>query len=272
MRLLFVTDLHGSRRKYDEVLAQATARHVDVVVNGGDMLPNEGNLFRQNTFISGFLRRHFERFEQAGIPYLCCLGNDDLRIWDELFDATCRQYRGIHNLAQRKVTVNGAAFIGMNWVTDYPFVLKDRCRMDARDFVFPPQFGPALLSGPRGWTEVDDWFACARRLPTLADELACLPRPDRARRNVYVIHMPPCRLGLDLCTGGLRVGSPAVYQFLRAVQPTLSLHGHIHESPDVGGVWQAMLGNTVCVQPGQPDRLAYVLADLETMRIERHVV
>jgi hypothetical protein len=244
--------------------------HVDAVVNGGDMLPKDGNLFRQNAFIKGSLRRHFDCFEAAGIPYLCYLGNDDLRIWDELFEQTCGQYRNVYNLAQRKVRLGDTTFVGMNWVTDYPFTLKDRCRMDTRDFVLPPQYGPAVLSDPEGWVDVPDWLAYIRKLPTIADELANLPRVQ-SRRSVYAIHMPPSKLGLDLCTGGQRVGSKAIYRFLRSIQPTLALHGHIHESPDVGGTWQAMLGNTVCVQPGQPDRFAFVLADLDTMRIERHV-
>ncbi len=272
MRILFVTDLHGCRWKYDEILRRALSYHVDAVVNGGDMLPKDGNLFRQDAFIRGFLRRHFECFERASTPYVCCLGNDDLRIWDETFADICRQHQGIHNLAQRQVIVGDTAFVGMNWVADYPFTLKDRCRMDAGSFTFPRQLGPAILSAREGWVDVPDWFAYARRLPTIADELAALPRVERGRRSVYVIHMPPCRLGLDVCIGGLRVGSQAVFGFLRSVQPTLSLHGHIHESPDISGVWQAMLGNTVCVQPGQPEKLAYVLADLETMRIERHIV
>ncbi len=271
MRILFVTDLHGCKSKYDKVFRKATGLHADVVVNGGDMLPKDGNLFRQDAFIRGYLSRHFARFEAAGIPYLCCLGNDDLRIWDGLFQEICGRYRGVDDLAQRKVTIGDTAFVGMNWVADYPFTLKDRCRMDTRDFIFPTQFGPAMLSEPEGWTDVPDWFAYAASLPTIADELAALPGLEDSRRSVYVIHTPPSRLGLDVCKGGQRVGSKAVHQFLRSVQPTLALHGHIHESPEVSGIWQAMLGNTVCVQPGQPERLAYVLADLDTMRIERHI-
>jgi Icc-related predicted phosphoesterase len=77
-------------------------------------------------------------------------------------------------------------------------------------------------------------------------------------------------LGLDVCMGGQQVGSTAVYEFLKKAQPGLSLHGHIHESPEVSGIWKARLGNTVCVQPGQLDDFTYVLADLESMQIERY--
>jgi Icc-related predicted phosphoesterase len=270
MRILFVADLHGCVWKYRKVLLKAQLFQVDVVINGGDMLPKNGNLFQQDVFIREFLSEHFEQFERAGLSYLCYLGNDDLRIWDDLFEATCRRYVGIYNLAQRKVTIGGTAFVGMNWVSDYPFTLKDRCRMDTADFVFPRQFGPGVLSTPEGWTELSDWFAYARTLPPIAAELAALPRPDNDEIGVYVIHMPPHRLGLDVCAGGQQVGSKAVYEFLKTVQPALSLHGHIHESPEMSATWKAVLGSTMCVQPGQMDDFTYVVIDLQSMWIERY--
>lgn len=63
----------------------------------------------------------------------------------------------------------------MNWVADYPFLLKDRCRMDTADFIFPPQHGLGVLSKSDGFLQMDDWPAHARQLPTLEQELARLP-------------------------------------------------------------------------------------------------
>jgi len=107
--------------------------------------------------------------------------------------------------------------------------------MDTQDYVFQEQLGSGLLSTRQGWRELDDWFAYARTLPTLEDELAQLVRPADMKRAIYVIHMPPYRLGLDKCADGLEVGSKAVYDFLLENQPLLALHGHIHESPEVSG-------------------------------------
>jgi Icc-related predicted phosphoesterase len=45
--------------------------------------------------------------------------------------------------------------------------------------------------------------------------------------------------------------SKAIYNFLERNQPLLSLHGHIHESPDPSRSWYAKLGSTLCIQPGQ---------------------
>jgi Icc-related predicted phosphoesterase len=155
---------------------------------------------------------------------------------------------------------------------DYPFRLKDRCRMDTREYEFQAQFGSALYSTPAGYREVPDWKAHAATLPTIADELERLPRPTDMAKAVYVIHMPPTRLDLDVCSTGLEVGSEALYEFIKRKQPRVTLHGHIHESPPMTATWLAKLGRTLCIQPGQMAPLAYVLLDLDTLEAERHEV
>lgn len=272
MKILFATDLHGAGWKYDRLADIAESTKPDAVVNGGDMLPKNGDLFHQHVFIRTDLAAHFERFEAMSVPYFCCLGNDDLRAWDPLFDETCRKYKMVRNIAQRKVTWNGVEFIGMNWVVDYPFRLKDRCRMDTPEHEFHPQFGAALLSSETGWETVPDWRDHARTLPTIADELAALPPPERPEKSVCVFHMPPAGLGLDVCLDGRTVGSCAVRDYLADVRPAFSLHGHIHESPEVSGAWKARLGDTCCIQPGQDDDVfVFVTLDTETRDIERHL-
>jgi len=270
MKILFTTDLHGEVWKYERLLKAARDFRADVVINGGDMLPKAGNLFDQDKFISGYLEKHFEQSAELGISYLCYLGNDDLRIFDDLFDRTCEKYRGVVNLAQRKCNIGNYEFIGMNWVVDYPFKLKDRCRMDTKDYDFQMQFGTGLLSNPGGFEELPDWVATARTLPTIEEELNRIPKPNNMAQSIYVIHMPPARLGLDVCANGAAVGSKAIYNFLERNQPLLSLHGHIHESPETSGRWYANIGNTLCIQPGQLPPFSYVTIDLETMEYDRH--
>jgi len=270
MKILYTTDLHGDAEKYKRLEDIALKARPAIVINGGDMLPKKVNLFQQDKFITGRLTAHFEFFQTAGIQYLCCPGNDDLKIFDDLFDETCNRFPLVTNLAQRRVEISGHEFIGMNWVVDYPFRLKDRCRKDKGDYVFQAQMGSGLLSSEMGWRELADWQGYAATLPTIEDELQRLPRPLDMSRAIYVIHMPPYRLGLDKCRHGAEVGSAAVYEFLLKQQPLLSLHGHIHESPEVTKVWKAKLGNTVCIQPGQlEDEFTYVLIDLVSMQFEK---
>ncbi|MFP4030497.1 MAG: metallophosphoesterase [Desulfococcaceae bacterium] len=272
MKILYTTDLHGAAWKYDRLFDLACAHRPDAVVNGGDMLPYTHGPSAQSDFIRGKLRSHFAEFDAIGVDYLCHLGNDDLRIWDGLFAETCGAFHGVHDIAQNKAMVAGIEFIGMNWVADYPFRLKDRCRLDTPNGDIPPQMGSGLLSTHDGWHELDDWRAYAASLPTLADELAALAAPSDPAWSVYVFHMPPSKLGLDVCHDGREVGSAAIYDFLAERRPRLSLHGHIHESPEISGAWKADLDRTTCVQPGQceEDCLIYVTVDTDSMEMERH--
>ena len=271
MKILFVTDLHGNLSKYKRLHGIAKFHGVEMVINGGDMLPKDGDLFEQDQFITGVFTDHLEQFNASKIHYLCCLGNDDLRIFDPLFEETCQPFPFVHNIAQRKVEIGGYEFIGMNWVVDYPFRLKDRCRMDTKDYVFQEQFGSGLYSTPNGWEEIKDWVTCAQSLPTIEEELQNLPKPKNVSKSIYAIHMPPARLGLDKCAHGAEVGSQAVYNFIETNKPLLTLHGHIHESPRETGIWTATLGKTICIQPGQLAPLSYVVVDLATMQHERMV-
>lgn len=262
--------MHGSWWKYERLFTIAIDQGIDAVINGGDLLPFEGGLYKQGQFISGYLDEYFSRFNSKKIYYLSCPGNDDLRIFDTLYDETCDKYPFVKNLAQRKIEIQGYEFIGMNWVADYPFQLKDRCRRDTETYVFPHQFGKGVLSWDGGLKYLDDWFSYAQDLPTIEEELDQLVRPGNMKKCVYIIHMPPAGLGLDVCSDGREVGSKAIYRFFEKNQPLLSLHGHIHESPVMSGKWFSKLGSTVCIQPGQLDDFTYVLIDLSTMTYQRY--
>lgn len=278
MKLLYVTDIHGIEWKHNEIFRIATSLKPDVVINGGDMLPFKGNLLHQDKFITGFLDKHFSRFESMGIYYLGFLGNDDLRIFDDLFQQTCDKYSYVVNMAQMRFQIEGSKyeFIGMNWVSDLPFGLKDRARKDTIDFEYPKQIGKQYLSTPNGFKRLEDWFSYAENLPTIEDEIRNLIKPSDMNNTIYIFHNPPANLDLDVTHDGKKVGSKAEYIFLKENQPKLSLHGHIHESPDASGKWYSQLGNTKCIQPGQfrqdEDSLIYVLIDLETMNLERKIL
>jgi len=272
MKILYVTDLHGDEAKYRKVFELAKEHGVQMVVNGGDMLSMEDDLHRtQREFILGFLDNYFAEFDKTGIYHLGILGNDDLRIHDECFDLTCSKYKHAVNLVQKKFKLGDFEFIGFNLVADYPFRLKDRCRMDLRNSPFQRQMGQGLLSTEQGFQTLKDWFGVAMSKPTLEDELKTLPKPDDMGKTVFVIHMPPAFVSLDVCWSGEKVGSEAIYKFIDKNQPLLTLHGHIHESPARTGVWQAHIGNTVSVQPGQSkeDAVSYVVIDLDQMELDR---
>ncbi len=272
-RFVYATDLHGNRWRYERALELATEVGAAVLINGGDLLPHGRMHEAQARFIEEFLDPHFAACRDRGIRYLLIPGNDDLAAHDPLLDAVCGRYPLVSNVARRLVPMGAYDVIGLDLVADFPFRLKDRARMDTRDADFPPQSPGGLLSVPGGWTELPDWPAYARTLPTIQDELAALPAPRDPARAIYILHGPPTGLGLDVCRGGTPVGSRAVRRFIERVQPLLALHGHIHESPEESGAWKNSVGRTVCIQPGQaPGSLTAVVGELDGMTFERRVI
>jgi len=266
MRILYVTDLHGNIPKYNKIFDIAKELKVGAVVNGGDLYPKNIDLHKQGQFITGFFDSYLQKFEKINIPYLLIPGNDDLKTFDGLLQDICNQYKNIFLIQKQKIELNGYEFIGFDLVADYPFRLKDRCRRDADYFVFPKQFGKGLLSTPIGFDEIDDWIKYSIEISTLEDELTCLPTPNNIDKTIYIIHMPPSKLGLDVCSDWKKVGSDSVYNFIKQKQPMLSLHGHIHESVYMTRVWESTIGKTTCIQPGQMNSLTYVTIDLDTMK------
>jgi Icc-related predicted phosphoesterase len=276
MKLLYATDLHGVKWKYDKILQITAASNIDIVVNGGDMLPAKPSFFKQDAFIVDFLDEYFSKFNSKKIYYITMLGNDDLQIFDKLFHKICNKYPFVINIAQNHFTLGSYEFIGMNLVTDLPFGLKDRARIDGEGFKFPKQLGKQYLSSPEGLKRIEDWVSYAQTLPTIEEELNRLPKPRNMAKSIYIIHTSPSNLSLDMISNGRTVGSDSVYNFLKKNQPLLSLHGHIHESPDVSGKWCSKLEKTICIQPGQSahyeDYLVYVMIDLKSLEIERFKV
>jgi len=87
---------------------------------------------------------------------------------------------------------------------------------------------------------------------------------QRPARTIAVIHSPPQGVGLDVTQDRRQVGSKSVLGFLLETQPALSLHGHIHESPIMTGLWKVHIGATTACQPGQTP----VLVELKPGRVK----
>ena len=276
MKALYFTDLHGSRWKRERAAKLAIAQKVNVVIDGGDILPYLDD--DVSDFIENAFRLFCASLNAAGITFLFMAGNDDPLIFDQDIANATRNYPLVYGIAQRKISLGRYDFIGMNWVNDYHFRLKDRCRLDYPGAPLEQQDGPPVIYGQTA--QIESWEEHVRQLPTLRDELRQLPKSRRLARPVYIIHMPPYHLGLAMANrwgpGMVDVGSKSVYDFIKKRQPWLTFHGHIHESPELTSVWKRRLGKTLCIQPGQKgsrsldgDRLVYVLIDLETRVAKR---
>jgi Icc-related predicted phosphoesterase len=118
-----------------------------------------------------------------------------------------------------------------------------------------------------------------QKLNTLA---GMIQNPERA---IAMLHVPPVDSGLDICPeldknlkivteGGQVVlksaGSASVRSFIKKVQPMLSLHGHIHESPG-----HVHIGRTLAINAGSEYAEAILKAaiiNLEDGRVKGHLL
>ncbi|XBX09056.1 metallophosphoesterase [Enterocloster clostridioformis] len=280
MKLLYVTDLHGDKNKHRKSLDIAVEKNIGIIVNGGDMLPKLGERhLEQPIFINEFLRGYFSELERHGIIYLAMLGNDDLLSVDGLFDTVCREFENVHNIAGKKVRIGRYEFIGMNYILDHPFGCKDRVVTET-NYIPQKKLSPvAGISNEYGYDRIYNWLEYSRtKLPYMCDILNDLPEPENPQQMVYVMHMPPAGLRLgQLLYQDMDIGSVDIYEFLKETQPQLSLHGHIHESPDTQkGRWINQIRDTACIQVGQTELhdndMVYAEIDLQSREYSRKVI
>lgn len=189
-----------------------------------------------------------ETLRKPGIHLYFMCGNDDLAS----IDAAIEGYDHIHNPDGRRHWIDADhELVGLSLANMTPW----KC---ARD------------------TEEDE---LARRLDQVA---GLLEAPERA---VMVIHVPPFDSGLDICPelddnlqivhrGGhvlmKPAGSPAVRAMIEGLQPLLTLHGHIHESPG-----HVRLGRTLAINAGSEYAegiMKAAIINLERDRVKGHVL
>ena len=145
--------------------------------------------------------------------------------------------------------------------------------LDTRDFVRPHQFTSPVISEQGTFKKIEDINLFFDNRPTFQELLGDLaedaPSLDRA---ILVCHAPPAKTDLGIIGDGTDVGSVALRKWIQKYQPLLTLHGHIHESPEVTGEHTAKLGRTTAHQPGQGvgGKLVYsiVTIDEDEVRIE----
>jgi Icc-related predicted phosphoesterase len=91
-------------------------------------------------------------------------------------------------------------------------------------------------------------------LPSIAEALAALAQKSDPARTIYVCHTPPVSTPLDQMSRQRHAGSRALRTFIEQHAPPLTLHGHIHEAPQMSGRYAVRIGETWCVNPGHDPR------------------
>jgi Icc-related predicted phosphoesterase len=161
---------------------------------------------------------------------------------------------GIIDLSQKSYRLkNGYELIGYPFVPPTPFRPKDYEKMDDPETPWPPQKNPSYIRASDYGDQLNpiDPQVYLREQGTIHEDLNRLPIPIDYRKTIYMMHSPPFATKLDLIQGGKSAGSRSIKVFLEEYQPYLTLHGHIHESPELSGTYLDRIGKTLSINPGQ---------------------
>ncbi|RPJ53006.1 MAG: metallophosphoesterase, partial [Acidobacteria bacterium] len=256
-RVLFIADLHGSLGHYREAGAAADRAGAEAIILGGDLCPRPRHhpLAELPRLQARFLRQDLapllETWRAQGRQVFAIPGNDDFAITLDALDelATAGLVTSLHG---RAVPLGDHVLVGLAFVPPTPFAIKDFERRDqATRAALPPPCPGAVQSRREAVGPVADFGAYLAARPSVEEELARLDALAPAgARLVGVLHTPPRDTRCDVLWSGLHVGSAAVRAWIERRRPACTLHGHIHESPDVSGAFADRLGATWVVNPG----------------------
>lgn len=276
MKVFYTTDLHGHSKKYKLVAEVINNEKFDLVILGADILPKgKVTLYDKENFL---IKNLPDLFESTTTPIIIDFGNDDFYMYYSTFEAVVGEYEHVHISHMKEVIIGDYSIIGMHYVPDYPFGLKDWCRSEGEFLIDPEQISTPIRTTGGILEIIENLGEYFLSLPTIEDYLSKLPKPS-CKKVIYNFHAPPRFIGFDLCRGGTeQVGSYAITDFIIANKPFLTLHGHIHESPNYSGLTiNRLVDETISIQPGQygaQQRLVYCTFDTDSVEetYERKVI
>jgi Icc-related predicted phosphoesterase len=252
----FVSDLHGNVDRYQKLLQTVKDEHPEALFLGGDILPSlslgRGSLdFQHLDFINDFLAKKLRQLQKElgdDFPKIfIILGNDDGRLAEaSILDAAdSGVWEYVHN---RKVAFKGYTVYGYSYIPPSPFRLKDWEKYDVSRYVDPGSISPE--EGVRSFPVP----AYDRKYSTIKKDLEHLAENEDLEEAIFLFHAPPYKTKLDRASLDekmidhvpldVHVGSIAIQRFIKARQPLLTLHGHVHESSRLSHSWQDRIGRT----------------------------
>jgi len=273
MFCFFVTDLHGDIGKYKRLFKQIKTETPDIVFLGGDLL--SAGFFRSalhnedilNKTIAAGFQNLKEEMGQSYPNAFIIMGNDDPRCEEK----SLIQYEKKslwHYAHHRNFNMQGYFISGYSFVPPTPFLNKDWERYDVSRFVDVGCIAPeeGYRSTRVSHIEITN---C-----TIWSDLIAMAGNKNVSKSVWLFHAPPYDTGLDRAALDgkmfdhapldVHVGSIAIRRFIEQYQPLVTLHGHIHESFSITGVWKECIGKTVCLSAaGMGRKLALVKFNTE---------
>ena len=262
-KIIYTADLHGNKEFYKRLIDKAEKEKVNAVVIGGDLCGRDGGTMKekienQKNFLEDFMIQLFKDFKKKNenTELYIIMGNDDFRINLEVLE-NAEKNKILKSIHKKSVKLNkNLNLAGYSFVNPTPFRLKDWEKPDFESDKMPHQ----LFS--------EEIRSIEKENGAIETDLKNLKKLSEPKNTIYVIHAPPFNTKLDVITTGIHVGSMAVRQFVEKEQSLLTLHGHIHESPQMSGSWKDKIGKTTCINVGSSypeDKLNCIVVDTEDL-------
>ncbi|MBN2430023.1 MAG: hypothetical protein JXQ27_01035 [Acidobacteria bacterium] len=248
----FISDLHGHVDRFEKLFTLIRREHPAAVFMGGDFLPSflHPN-WSSRCFIQDFLAVECRRLAgDLGPRYpalFIILGNDDGRRPEK--ELLQEDYRGLWTYVHgRSVTWGRFRIFGYSFIPPSPYVLKDWERYDVSRYVDPGCVSPeeGMYSVPRSDHE--------KKYRTIQADLENIRRGLLMEHTIGLFHAPPYKSKLDRASLDDRhidhvpldvhIGSIAIARFIQQHQPWITLHGHVHESTRLTGIWHDRFSRT----------------------------
>ncbi len=251
MKGIFVSDIHGNIPRFQRLFQIIRKETPDAVFFGGDLLPL--HLVKHETmeeFVQATIFSEMKKIRSdcdKKIRFFVIMGNDDPRMYERFFikadNADLLTYIHQRTISYKKMYVTGYSF-----VPPTPFQLKDWERYDVSRYVdvgaVSPEQGKRTVEIP--FDEI--------KYSTIAEDLEKLSTQSPSEKTIYLFHSPPYHSCLDRADlhgkkvdhapMDVHVGSIAIQRFIKTHQPLLTLHGHVHESVRLTGLWMERIGRT----------------------------
>ena len=251
MKGIFVSDIHGNIPRFQRLFQIIRNETPDAVFLGGDLLPlqlvnhNTIEEFIETTIFSEI--KNIQNEVDKKIRFFIIMGNDDPRIYEQLF-INADKSDFLDYIHQKTISYKKMFITGYSYVPPTPFQLKDWERYDVSQYV---DIGAVSLEQGKRTVDVP---LDELKYSTIAEDLEKLSKQSPSGKTIYLFHSPPYQSYLDRADlqgkkvdhapMDVHVGSIAVQRFIKTHQPLLTLHGHIHESVRITGLWKEKIGRT----------------------------
>jgi Icc-related predicted phosphoesterase len=272
MKILFTTDIHADPSLLGQLSRVAGSHRIDALIIGGDIVPHSlpqarvlGLLGAQAAYLENTLIPALQQMKaRQDMDIYLDLSNDDFAANRHILE----HYQGklLHLLHMQKHPLNAHIdVLGYMNVPPTPFQRKDWEKPDTADRPYAPGARVRLRGYLTHTGRIQETVLDLDSHHTMEKDLNRLSAQIH-RPFIFVAHCPPWDTPLDLLSNGQHAGSLSIRRFVehwgRQGRMMASLHGHIHESPQVSGAVHTRINGTLCINPGQQNRLQFVIVEI----------